>query len=92
MSWNARQHVIGGMAKWRPGFGEDVHANEDLTEYQRLYAERARLEAVKLGLPITESDKGKESYKLHVSNRAHRYVEKRLIRNLYLAWRRAAVA
>lgn len=88
VAWNARQNVIDGMGKWRPEFGEDVRANPELTEYQCVYAERARHEAEKLGLPVTMSDKGKESYKKHVANRAHRYVEKRLIKHLYLAWRR----
>lgn len=89
VSYVAREHVIGGMGKWRPLMNEDVFANPDLTYYQRVYAERARLEAVKLDLPVTESDKGKESYKKHVSMRAHRYVEKRLIKHLYIEWRRA---
>lgn len=82
----AREHVIGGMGKWRPDFGSDL---SDATYYQRIYAERARLECIKLDLPLMCSDKGKESYKKHVSNRAHRYVEKRLLKHLYLEWRRA---
>ncbi|WP_024898845.1 hypothetical protein [Brucella rhizosphaerae] len=89
VSWNARQHVIGGMGKWRPSFGEDVRCNRELTYYQQVYAERARYESEKLGLPVTESDKGKESYKMHAAMRAHRYTEKRLIKHLYLEWRRA---
>lgn len=86
VSYIAREHVIGGMGKWRPEFGSDL---ADASYYQRVYAERARYEAEKLGLPVTESDKGKESYKKHVAMRAHRYVEKRLIKHLYLEWRRA---
>lgn len=89
VSWNARNQIIGGMGKWRPVFGEDVHVNPDLTPYQRVYAERARYEAEKLGLPVTESDKGKESYKLHIANRAHRYTEKRMLKHLWIEWRRA---
>jgi len=85
----AREQLIGGMGKWRPMFGEDVSANPDLTYYQRCYAERARLESAKLELPIAESDKGKESYKKHVSMRAHRYVEKQLLKHLFIEWRRA---
>ncbi len=85
----AREHLIGGMGKWRPVMDEDVYANPDLTHYQRVYAERARLESVKLGLPVTCSAKGKESYKKHVSMRAHRYVEKQLLKHLYIEWRRA---
>jgi len=90
VSWNARQHVIGGMGKWRPAYGSDVRADLDLTYYQQVYAERARYESEKLGLPVTESATGKESYKMHAANRAHRYVEKRLVKHLYLEWRRAA--
>lgn len=90
VSWNARQHVIGGMGKWRPAYGADVRADLDLTYYQQVYAERARYESEKLGLPVTESATGKESYKMHAANRAHRYVEKRLVKHLYLEWRRAA--
>lgn len=32
---------------------------------------------------------GKDSYSAHAANRAKRYTEKRLLRNLYLEWRRA---
>ncbi|MEJ5026325.1 hypothetical protein [Brucella anthropi] len=90
VSWNARQHVIGGMGKWRPAYGADVRADLDLTYYQQVYVERARYESEKLGLPVTESATGKESYKMHAANRAHRYIEKRLVKHLYLEWRRAA--
>lgn len=88
VSWNARQQVIGGMGKWRPAYGCDLlHASY----YQRVYAERARYESEKLGLPVERNEKtGNESYKMHAANRAHRYVEKRLIKHLYLEWRRAA--
>lgn len=90
VSWNARNGLILGMGKWRPMFGEDVRANPDLTEYQMLFAERARLESVKLDKPVTESDKGKESYSAHVVARAMRYVEKRMLRELWVNWRRTA--
>ncbi|ESX78509.1 hypothetical protein [Mesorhizobium sp. LSHC414A00] len=89
VSWNMRNNLIGGMGKYRPMFGEDVRANPDLTELQCVFVERARYESEKLGLPVTESDKGKESYKKHPINRAMRYTEKRLLRELYSAWRRA---
>lgn len=89
VSWNARSQIIGAMGLWRPKFGEDVHANPDLTYYQQVYAERARYEAEKLELPIAESDKGKESYKQHVANRAHRYAEKRMLKHLFIEWGRA---
>ena len=87
VSYVAREHVIGGMGKWRPDMGSDL---SDATYYQRVFAERARYEAEKLDMPITESAKGKESYKKHVSMRAHRYVEKRLLKHLYIEWRRAS--
>jgi len=89
-SWNARQQVIGGMGKWRPDFGADVEADESLTEYQRIYARRARLESEKLATPVKCSKKGKDSYSMHVANRAHRYVEKHMLKRLYVAWRKAA--
>ncbi len=89
VSYVAREHVIGGMGKWRPDFGADVDADESLTHYQRVYAKRARYEAEKLELPVTQAATGKESYKKHVSMRAHRYVEKMLLKHLYIEWRRA---
>ena len=108
VSWNMRQNIIGGMGKFRPVYGEDVQANEELTYYQRVYAERLRYDSIKApftrkvaskfepvldddGEPVTMrmSDKGKESYSAHCANRAHRYVEKRLLKHLYLEWRRA---
>ena len=94
VSWNARQHVIGGMGKWRPMFGEDVRDNPDLTEYQCVFAEQARKHMPNCprkdgSTDIQMSTSGKESYSSWAANRAHRYVEKRLIKHLYLAWRRA---
>lgn len=86
VSWNARNQIIGGMGLWRPEFGSTL---EDATYYQRVFAERARLESVKLDMPVTMSAKGKESYKRHPTARAMRYTEKRLLRELYKAWRRA---
>lgn len=89
VSYVASEHIIRGMGRWRPMFGEDVQANDDLTYYQKVFAERARYEAEKLGLPVTESKTGKESYKAHVARRAHRYTEKRMLKHLYIEWRRA---
>lgn len=86
VSWNARNQIIGGMGLWRPAYGDDL---TEATYYQRVFAERARYESENLGLPIAESAKGKESYKKHATNRAMRYTEKRLLRELYKAWRRA---
>lgn len=90
--WNARAGLILGMGKWRAAFGEDVQANPDLTYFQRLFAERARLECEKLGKPVTCSDKGRDSYSSHAANRALRYCEKRLLKLLRQEWRKAALA
>lgn len=89
VSWNARNQIIGGMGLWRPMFGEDLDANSELTYYQRVFAERARYEAAKLDQPVKESAKGKESYTKYVTNRAMRYTEKRMLKHLYIEWRRA---
>ncbi len=91
VSWNMRSGIIGNMGLWRPDFGSDL---SDVTYYQKVYAERARFEAEKLGMPVEckVNAKGveKESYRAHVATRAHRYVEKRLLKNLYIEWRKAA--
>lgn len=90
VAWNARNGLILGMGRWRPMFGEDVDANPELTPYQRLFAKRARLECQKLGKPVTEAKTGKESYSAHAIARAMRFVEKRMLKELYLNWRRAS--
>lgn len=91
--WNVGNSLILGMGRFRPVYGEDVDANEEYTYYQKVFANRARYEAERLphkdGTPVKSSDKGKDSYSAHAANRAKRYVEKRLLRNLYLEWRRA---
>lgn len=90
--WNVGNGLIGAMGKLRPLMGE-----EDLSGYnplQQVFIERVRYEAARLphkgGTPIKESATGKESYTLHAANRAKRYVEKRLLRELYSEWRKAA--
>lgn len=97
-SYVASEQIIGGMGKYRPLFGEDTEANDDLTYYQKVFVRRVRYEAERLPhvdkktgetVAVKCSDKGKESYTKHAARRAHRYTEKRLLRNLYLAWRRA---
>lgn len=86
--WNAGNGLILGMGKFRPMFGEDLDKSE-YTEYQKLFAERARLEQAKLGKEVTESKIGKESYCAHAANRAKRYVEKRALRDLWVQWNQA---
>lgn len=44
--WNIGNSIILGMGKFRPMFGEDVNANEEYTYLQRVFAERARYEAL----------------------------------------------
>lgn len=92
--WNVGNSLILGMGKFRPVYGEDVDSNEEYTDYQRVFARRARYEAGRLphkcGSAIKESDKGKDSYTAHAANRAKRYVEKRMLKDLYIEWRKAA--
>lgn len=92
--WNVGNSLILGMGKFRPIFGEDVDANPEYTEYQKCFARRARYEAARLphkcGAAIKESGKGKDSYTAHAANRAKRYAEKRMLKDLYLQWRRVA--
>ena len=90
VSWNMRANIIGAQGMWRPLFGESVRTNHDLTLYQQVFAERARMYAGRLDVPVAESAKGKESYSEHVVRRAARYAEKLLIKHLYLEWRRTA--
>ncbi|MCD1264019.1 MULTISPECIES: hypothetical protein [Shinella] len=90
--WNIGNSLILSMGKFRPVFGEDVDANADYTELQRVFANRARYEAERLphkcGSAVKQSATGKDSYTLHAANRAKRYTEKRLLRMLYAEWRR----
>lgn len=93
--WNVGNSLILGMGKFRPVYGEDVHANEEYTYYQRVFAERARYEAQRLpkskDVTIGLNEKtGKESYSAHAANRAKRYAEKRLLKHLFIEWRKAA--
>ncbi|CAH1656863.1 hypothetical protein CHELA1G11_11183 [Hyphomicrobiales bacterium] len=80
------QYVIGSMGLYRSPFGTD---DPGATYYQKVFTDRARYEAQALGLPVKESKTGKDSYDAHVANRALRYVEKRVLKHLYLEWRRA---
>ena len=89
--WNVGNGLIGAMGKLRPLMGEDTAGYHPL---QAVFIERVRYEAQRLphkdGTPIKESATGKESYTLHAANRAKRYVEKRLLRELYSEWQKAA--
>lgn len=91
LMFNIGGSLIGNSRKWRPMFEEDVDANNDYSYYQKVFVKRARHEAEKFPTkdgPVKCSDTGKESYSAHAINRAERYVDKRLIRELYKNWRR----
>lgn len=98
--WNVGGAVIGGMGRGpRPLVGEDIEVREDLTAYQKLFVKRLRIEAERdpeahAREPVTNKETGvtKESFSAHAANRAKRYVEKRLLRDLWIAWRRAGHA
>lgn len=87
VSWNARNGLIGPNGLWRPEFAAITEGSNSMTYYQKVFTDRARYEAEKLGLPVTCSDKGKDSYKQHVFDRAARYMEKRLVKHLVQFWR-----
>jgi hypothetical protein len=93
--WNVGGCVIGGMGHGpRLEPGEDPDERDDLTLYQRAFVHRLRYEAPRCpdkdGIAVKLSAKGKESFTKHAENRARRYVEKMLLKHLYLEWRRAA--
>lgn len=89
--WNAGNNLIGGMGNGkRPLVGEDVSLRDDWSCYEKLFVERIRYECEKdpaQQRPPTEE--GKESYSLIARARAKRYVEKRMLKDMTLAWRRA---
>ena len=89
--WNAGNGVIGGMGLGkRPLSGEDIEARTDWTEYERLFVARLRHEAARdPAMRLPDTKEGKESYTRFAAARAKRYVEKRLLRDMTLAWRRA---
>lgn len=90
--WNIGGGVIGGMGKGvRPLVGEDWQAREDWSQYQKLYVSRLIYEAERDPTMAREpTAAGKLSFAAHAHNRAKRYVEKRLLRDLWRAWRAAA--
>lgn len=89
--WNAGNNLIGGMGVGRrPLDGEDVDLREDWTPYEKLCVHRLRYEAEKDPSHRRPNTKeGKESYSKHAAARAKRYVEKRMLKDMTLAWRRA---
>jgi hypothetical protein len=89
--WNAGNNLIGGMgAGRRPMDGEDITLRDDWTPYEKLFVERLRFEAEKDPTHRRPNTKeGKDSYSKHAAARAKRYVEKRMLKDMTLAWRRA---
>lgn len=88
--WNIGGSIVGGMGRGpRPFVGEDWRANPAYNRYQRLFIERLIHEAEKD--PETHARpptaEGKMSFSAHAANRAKRYVEKRMIKRLWIAWR-----
>lgn len=89
--WNAGNNVIGGMGNGkRPLSGEDVEGREDWTHYEKLFVHRLRYEAARdPAMRLPDTKEGKESYTRYAAARAKRYVEKRMLKDMTLAWRRA---
>lgn len=92
--WNIGNGLIGGMGRGkRPYPGQDI-SETDWTPYQKLFVERCRYECARdpEKMPLKEVEKDgelRESYPKHAQNRAKRYVEKRFLRDLFAAWRKA---
>ncbi|GJD58689.1 hypothetical protein MTDSW087_04917 [Methylobacterium dankookense] len=100
--WNVGGSVIGGMGRGpRPLVGEDVEAREDLTRYQKLFIARLRYLVQRGDVdevtgkprwsrpPVTDKKTGelRESFSTHAASEAKRYVEKRLLKDLWRAAR-----
>ena len=73
--WNLGDTLIKGTIRKVKEDGEDTGERESLSEYGAIYLERKAYER-----PRVESDG-------HAHNRAKRYMEKRLLRDLWRAWR-----
>ena len=88
--WVVGNGLIGGMGNGpRPMSGEDVEGREDLTPYQKLFIRKLRYEAEKdPSARLPDTAEGKESYTRAAAARAKRYVEKKFLRDLWVAWRR----
>jgi hypothetical protein len=96
--WNVGNGLIGGMGHGpRPLVGEDVEANPDYSEWQKLFIARCRYLVARepdkhARPPAKKKEKDgsvslRESYPSSCSASAKRYVEKRFLRKLYAAWR-----
>lgn len=94
--WNVGGTLIGGMGKGpRPLVGEDIEDRADWSEYQKVFVQRLRHEAVRdpeahAKPPVLNKKTGelRESFSAHAAARAKRYVEKRFVLHLWQEWRR----
>lgn len=90
--WNIGSGIVGGMGKGRR-LPVGAPIPEDWPYYQRLFVERLRFEAEKnpdmRREPVEKDGVLMESFSAHAAARAKRYCEKRLLRELWRAWRRA---
>lgn len=95
--WNGGNGIIGCMGRGpRLAPGADPDEVAELTEYQRLFVKRLRIEGPRLpkqnGETVVvnkETGEQRETFSKHAANRAKRYVEKRVLRDLWREWRRA---
>jgi hypothetical protein len=87
--WNIGGSLIGGMGNGvRPGVDEDWEAREDWSPLQKVYVGRLIYLAHRDEDVRPPSAKGKMSFSKHIHWSAKRYVEKRLLKQLWQAWRR----
>lgn len=88
--WVVGNGLIGGMGNgYRPMSGEDIDAMEGRSPYEKLFMHRLRREAEKdPSARLPDKPDGKESYTLAAKMKAKRYVEKKFLRDLWVAWRR----
>lgn len=86
--------IIGGMGKgYRPLVGEDIEQNTKLSHYEKVFVHRLRYEAARdETMKRPDTKEGRESYSKVCAAKAQFYTEKRLLRDLWKAWRRATVA
>lgn len=92
--WNVGNGLIGCMGLGpRPFVGEEIAGRDDWSPYQKLFVERLRVEAERspddAREPAKDAKTGllRESFSKAAAARAKRYVEKRFLCDLWVAWR-----
>lgn len=84
--------LIGGMGNGpRPLVDEDIDDREDWSPYQREFVRRLRHEAARDPSKRLPDKDGKESYTRYAKFLAQHKVEKDLIRDLWVEWRRVTL-